>query len=592
MLLNMDGYDDDISSPRSQAIGMPSAGSASSAFSASDIVHSTASYHDGRSQFCGDSRPQWPEDNMYPYDFQDYPRYSTTTDTPEHPGSGHSHQTSSDPGGRSSTLARPIARSREDNPWQMYLSASLPDSLHSFDLDIPDPHSLDLVYSQQPRELAEFSELDELSSYQLEDAQTVNDIQIFRNTPLVAPRHRNIQPSLLSLSLMSTQENPLLLADEPTVYPSDISAPKFDACTAESAPSSPPLSLSRGRSPTITKLVNHPSTRPRRGLVGWGSTNFHLEPSITPSSSPGSRPKKLPSRSISPLKSSYLTVQESQRLSPPLSSSTGGSSRNPERLLKRLRQSDESPPPTLKRASKGRRLMVAADVETEDDGAGNKGGDSDSDDYTPSRSPSLNLSRSNSPSLVFQSYTGVGSTPAKKNTQKGKGKAKGSAALALAVVSQMVRDPSGDRRDSDLRYVNGVARRKNHPIPLPIPVPNLNKKSRGRKVPYIAATDSSDRVSKRKSAEVVKKEEEEEDINANNKSGEDQSRSRSSTSGRSRRKPITTPEMSKTPSGENRTFVCLASGCGKCFVRSEHLKRHVRSIHTHDKREFSLFSVL
>ncbi|KJA14618.1 hypothetical protein HYPSUDRAFT_150144 [Hypholoma sublateritium FD-334 SS-4] len=33
----------------------------------------------------------------------------------------------------------------------------------------------------------------------------------------------------------------------------------------------------------------------------------------------------------------------------------------------------------------------------------------------------------------------------------------------------------------------------------------------------------------------------------------------------------------------SRTYVCVVPGCGKCFVRGEHLKRHVRSIHTHDK---------
>jgi uncharacterized Zn-finger protein len=35
----------------------------------------------------------------------------------------------------------------------------------------------------------------------------------------------------------------------------------------------------------------------------------------------------------------------------------------------------------------------------------------------------------------------------------------------------------------------------------------------------------------------------------------------------------------KKSSGERR-YVCTADGCGKCFVRGEHLKRHVRSLHT------------
>lgn len=35
-----------------------------------------------------------------------------------------------------------------------------------------------------------------------------------------------------------------------------------------------------------------------------------------------------------------------------------------------------------------------------------------------------------------------------------------------------------------------------------------------------------------------------------------------------------------------KIFVCRVPGCENCFRRSEHLKRHIRSIHTHDKREF------
>ncbi|KAI7870246.1 hypothetical protein BDF14DRAFT_1682312, partial [Spinellus fusiger] len=32
-----------------------------------------------------------------------------------------------------------------------------------------------------------------------------------------------------------------------------------------------------------------------------------------------------------------------------------------------------------------------------------------------------------------------------------------------------------------------------------------------------------------------------------------------------------------------RMFTCKVDGCGKVFKRSEHLKRHIRSIHTHEK---------
>ncbi|GAA6000275.1 hypothetical protein JCM10207_007935 [Rhodosporidiobolus poonsookiae] len=39
-----------------------------------------------------------------------------------------------------------------------------------------------------------------------------------------------------------------------------------------------------------------------------------------------------------------------------------------------------------------------------------------------------------------------------------------------------------------------------------------------------------------------------------------------------------------TKTGKPRkVFVCKVPGCGKCFKRSEHLKRHVRSIHTNEK---------
>ncbi|KAF7296421.1 hypothetical protein HMN09_01112500 [Mycena chlorophos] len=61
-------------------------------------------------------------------------------------------------------------------------------------------------------------------------------------------------------------------------------------------------------------------------------------------------------------------------------------------------------------------------------------------------------------------------------------------------------------------------------VTMPVPVPNLTKKSRGRRVPVNPLEDS-------------------------------------------------------TP----RPYVCPVDGCGKRFVRGEHLKRHVRSIHTHEK---------
>ncbi|KAG1728291.1 uncharacterized protein EDB91DRAFT_1060648 [Suillus paluster] len=77
-------------------------------------------------------------------------------------------------------------------------------------------------------------------------------------------------------------------------------------------------------------------------------------------------------------------------------------------------------------------------------------------------------------------------------------------------------------------------RRRRQDISLPIPVPNLTKKSRGRKVPV--------------------------------SSGE----------------PVYARSKDKSKKG-TRTYTCHVDGCSKCFVRSEHLKRHIRSIHTNDK---------
>lgn len=100
--------------------------------------------------------------------------------------------------------------------------------------------------------------------------------------------------------------------------------------------------------------------------------------------------------------------------------------------------------------------------------------------------------------------------------------------------------------------------------PPPVPVPNLTKKSRGRKVPTSAA-----------GAPAAKK-------------------VRSSLSTRTRAATGATDtsphteERSVGRGSKKRTYTCVVPGCGKCFVRGEHLKRHVRSIHTWEKRAFSL----
>ncbi|KAJ6541541.1 hypothetical protein B0H19DRAFT_958234 [Mycena capillaripes] len=66
-------------------------------------------------------------------------------------------------------------------------------------------------------------------------------------------------------------------------------------------------------------------------------------------------------------------------------------------------------------------------------------------------------------------------------------------------------------------------------LPVPVPVPNLTKKSRGRRVPTVATLFGGGEFA------------------------------------------------------ASRLYTCKVPGCGKCFARGEHLKRHVRSIHTYEK---------
>ncbi len=85
-------------------------------------------------------------------------------------------------------------------------------------------------------------------------------------------------------------------------------------------------------------------------------------------------------------------------------------------------------------------------------------------------------------------------------------------------------------------------RRRSRPsvsLPVPIPVPNLTKKSRGRRVPTVNSVDT---------------------------------------------RRVTDSDYGTSKGA--RIHTCKVPGCGKCFARGEHLKRHVRSIHTYEKREF------
>ncbi|OJT04565.1 hypothetical protein TRAPUB_4835 [Trametes pubescens] len=92
-------------------------------------------------------------------------------------------------------------------------------------------------------------------------------------------------------------------------------------------------------------------------------------------------------------------------------------------------------------------------------------------------------------------------------------------------------------------------------LAAPVPVPNLTKKSRGRRVP--TAQQVGTQGGPQKVRFLVSS-------------------------------PGSVCGCSHLPVFLQRMYMCKVPGCGKCFARGEHLKRHVRSIHTNDKRESSV----
>ena len=58
---------------------------------------------------------------------------------------------------------------------------------------------------------------------------------------------------------------------------------------------------------------------------------------------------------------------------------------------------------------------------------------------------------------------------------------------------------------------------------------------------------------------------------------------------KARGRPVPTKDTLLKP-GSGRAYACPVQDCRKVFTRSEHLKRHTRSIHTHEKRECPLFT--
>ncbi|KAG6820205.1 hypothetical protein H0H93_004055 [Arthromyces matolae] len=237
-----------------------------------------------------------------------------------------------------------------------------------------------------------------------------------------------------------------------------------------------------------------------------------------------------------------VDMSRSRRRTPSYTSSSSSDFDNSSPAPKRTRRVSQKVEEELNRA--------------DDDDEDGESDVTDSDVYSPSRSPSVEASQSDYSDSVSFSRTRV---PKKLNK---KSILKMSAADALAQLSGSVSSFDGDADILSTDTKGSMSSRRNHSIPIPVPVPHLTKKSRGRKVPYVNTRAA------RGHGHVV------EDA-AYDSDDEDSGRRGGSGRGRGR---------GGGRSG-GRSFVCTVEGCGKCFIRGEHLKRHIRSIHTNEKRK-------
>ncbi|KAG8739884.1 hypothetical protein FRC10_005018 [Ceratobasidium sp. 414] len=154
--------------------------------------------------------------------------------------------------------------------------------------------------------------------------------------------------------------------------------------------------------------------------------------------------------------------------------------------------------------------------------------------HTRTRSPSRSSSNSPRPSAL-PPHPGRWAWPRIPNPHP---------SLLTAAQGESWSGPVRPRREVAQRQSHAVA-----PVPLPahrarvaapVPVEGLTKKSRGRRVPTANSTIGE--------GDIVF-------------------------------------QAGKDGEKLTRMFACTVDGCGKCFHRGEHLKRHIRSIHTNERHE-------
>ncbi|KAG6811228.1 hypothetical protein H0H92_008445 [Tricholoma furcatifolium] len=336
-------------------------------------------------------------------------------------------------------------------------------------------------------------------------------------------------PSLFSLMDTEHVANPFLLyassdVDSPTIDPSTFREPLSRQILAHPHPDSPHLSAALEDRPYVSiSELNAPYIPEGHDSVDADPKSLAFSDGLSPQ--PPSRKR---SRSIEPPINDQSVTMAVQFAKVPLNleAPIRGSLRSRRRAPSYSSSSEdesEDGPPLTKRS---RRLSEKVKEESEYSDSG-----------------STNVSR------------------AAKTTRKSILKMSAADALAQlsgSTSSTMSLDPDSEWNPTDMAGATSI--RRNNPIPMPVPVPHLTKKSRGRKVPYI-------------NTKVAR------GLSAANDGDDDKDGGRSGSNRRGR-------GGGRVGSG-GRSFVCSVEGCGKCFIRGEHLKRHHTLVHIQDVASLS-----